>query len=186
MQVSSQLVSPPVSESYILAVVERQPSVFISGPAFSQPVFDSTMCNGQAVSGLQPLALNADGTQNSCANPAASGSTVTIFLNGLGITAPAQTTGMIRGSAVAISPAAGSNIYGLSPPPSSATNFLSTTTAPGSIDSLAQVQIQVSAPGPVLNILLQVQQLPENSFLVRGPGILVWVGSAQLGVDLRR
>jgi uncharacterized protein (TIGR03437 family) len=175
MQVSSQLVSPPVSESYILAVVERQPSVFISGPAFSQPVFDSTMCNGQPASGLQPLALNADGTQNSCANPAASGSAVTIFLNGLGMTAPAQTTGMVSGSAVAISPVAASNTYGLSPPPSSATNFLSTTTVPGSIDSLAQVQIQVSSPSPALNIVVQVQQASENSFLVRGPGILIWV-----------
>ena len=42
------------------------------------------------------LALNADGTQNSCANPAAcsESSVVTIFLNGIGVSSPVtQATG---------------------------------------------------------------------------------------------
>jgi uncharacterized protein (TIGR03437 family) len=95
----------PVSESYILAVVERQPSLFLSPGAFTQPIFDNAACNGQNIAGLEPLALNADGTQNSCANPAVSGSTVTIFLNGLGVTSPAQASGAISSSAAAITPA---------------------------------------------------------------------------------
>ena len=156
MQVSSQFVSPTVSESYILAIVERQPSVFLAASAFSQPIFDSAVCNGQTVSGLQPLALNADGTQNSCANPAVSGSTVTIFLNGLGVTNLAPATGVISSSALAITPAAGSG-----------THLLPTATLPGSIASIAQVQIPVSSTG---SIALQV-----GTFLVRGPGILIWV-----------
>jgi len=167
MLVSSQFVSPPVSESYILAVVQRQPSVFLSA---SQPLFDMSSCNGQIVSGLQPLALNADGTENSCANPAASGSVVTIFLNGLGVSSPALTTGTISPSALAISPAA-TLVSGSS----TATNFLSTTTLPGSIDSIAQVQIQVSSTSSVLNIPLEVEQTSESPFRVRGPGILIWV-----------
>jgi uncharacterized protein (TIGR03437 family) len=162
MQVSSQQVSPAVSESYTLAVVERQPSVFISASAFSQPLFDSAACNGQSISGLQPLALNADGTQNSCSNPAAAGSVVTIFLNGLGVSNPAQSTGVVSPSLIAISPAAALV---------SGSNF-PTATLPGSIDSIAQVQIQVSSTS---SIPLEVHAVPENPFLVRGPGILIWV-----------
>jgi uncharacterized protein (TIGR03437 family) len=156
MQVSSQFVSPPVSESYFLAVVERQPSVFLSASAFSQPFFDISQCNGQNISGLQPLALNADGTQNSCANPAVSGSNVTIFVNGLGVTTPAQSTGAVSSSAVAITPAVGTG-----------TNVLSTTTLPGSIDGIAQVQLQVSST--------KSNAFQVGTFLVRGPGILIWV-----------
>jgi uncharacterized protein (TIGR03437 family) len=158
MQVLSPLVSPPLSESYILAVVERQPSVFIS----SNP-----QCSG---SGLQPLALNADGTQNSCMNPAPSGSVVTIFLNGLGVSNPALATGAISPSAIGLVPAA-TFVYGSA----ATTDFLSTTTLPGSIDSLAQVQIQVSSTSSVVNIPVEVQQPSESPFLVRGPGILIWV-----------
>jgi uncharacterized protein (TIGR03437 family) len=103
---------------------------------------------------LQPLAFNADGTQNSCANPAASGSTVTIFLNGLGVTNAAPTTGAISSNGIAITPAA------------SGVNVLSTTTLPGSIDSIAQVQIQVSST--------KILALQVGTFLVRGPGIVIW------------
>jgi len=171
MQVSSQSVAPAVSESYLLAVVERQPSVFVSANAFTQPFFDVAACNGQTVSGLQPLALNADGSQNSCANPAASGSVVTIFLNGLGISNPAQSTGVVSSSPVTLSPAAAIVPASTTAP----TNFLSTATLPGSIDSLAQVQIQVSSTSPALNIPVEVQQPSEAPFLVRGPGILIWI-----------
>lgn len=166
MQVASQLVTPPVAESYILAVVERQPSVFLSP---SQPLFDMSACNGRIVSGLQPLALNADGTLNTCAHPAASGSTVTIFLNGLGATTPSQATGTVSSSLESVSPAAT-----LVPGPQAAASVVSTATLPGSIDSVAQVQIQVSSTSAV-SIPLEVQQPSESPFLVRGPGILIWV-----------
>jgi uncharacterized protein (TIGR03437 family) len=178
MQVFSQNVSPAVSESYILAVVERQPSVFIAGPAFSQPLFDSATCKGQNVSGIQPLALNADGTQNSCANPAASGSTVTIFLNGIGATNPAQGTGVVSSSLIQVSPAAALNSRQFQLPTGVVANFLSTATLPGSIDSIAQVQIQVTSTASVPAIPLQIQQSPEASFPVRGPGVLIWVQPA--------
>jgi uncharacterized protein (TIGR03437 family) len=170
MQVSSASVTPPVSESYFLAVAERQPSVFISPNGFSAPLFDMASCNGQIVSGLQALAFNADGTLNSCANPAASGSVVTIFLNGLGVSNPAQVTGVVSNSPMSINPAAA-----LVPGAKATTNVLSTTTLPGSIDSLAQVQIQVSSSSLVQNVALQIQQPSEAPFLIRGPGILIWV-----------
>lgn len=93
MEISSQLASPPLLESYILAVLDRQASVFLLPEDFTGTVFAAAACNGQSVSGLRPLALNADGTLNSCANPAPSGSAVTIFMNGIGVTTPPQTTG---------------------------------------------------------------------------------------------
>ena len=172
MQVASAFVSPAISESYVLAAVERQPSVFVASSAFSQPIFGNAACNGQNAAGLQPLALNADGTQNSCANPAASGSTVTIFLNGLGVSTPVQSTGVISPSLVAISPAA-AIVSG-----SNAGTKLSTATLPGSIDSLAQVLIQVKSSPSFLNVPLEVQQPSEAPFLVRGPGILIWTRPA--------
>jgi hypothetical protein len=52
------------------------------------------------------LALNQDGSANSCSNPAESGSTVTIFLNGLGVTTPSLGTGAISTSQVSLSPSA--------------------------------------------------------------------------------
>ena len=170
MQVSSSLVAPPVSESYILGVAARQPSVFVSATSFAQPVFDETVCGGQIISGLQPLALNADGTQNSCANPAPSGSVVTIFLNGLGVSAPSQSTGVVSAAAVPISPAAG-YVSGSA----AATNFLSTATLPGSIDAIAQVQIRVTSASSPLRIPMEIQQASEAGYWIRGPAILIWV-----------
>jgi hypothetical protein len=73
MQVTSNTVSPPVSESYILAVVPRQPSVFRSDTSFEAPLFDLATCNSQSIAALQPLAIDVDGSVNSCSNPAARG-----------------------------------------------------------------------------------------------------------------
>lgn len=173
MQVSSPSMTPPVSESYILAVAARQPSVFLYSNRFAQPLLDAVACQGQTFSGLQPLALNSDGSQNSCANPAASGSVVTIFLNGLGVSAPSQSTGLVSASAMPIDPVA-NFVTGSS----TVTNFLSTRSLPGSIDSIAQVQIRVSTALPVLSVPVEVQQPSETPFWVRGPGILIWVKPA--------
>ncbi len=106
MLVTSQFASKPLSESYILAVVARQPSLFLSRAAYAGPIFGTAACNGQTLEGLQPLALNADGTLNSCANPATPGSTVTIFLNGMGVTSPAQLTGAVSASETPLVPSA--------------------------------------------------------------------------------
>jgi uncharacterized protein (TIGR03437 family) len=84
MNVSSTLVSPPVSESYILAVVPRQPSAFLSAVNFNGPLFGQLSCNGATYAGVQAVATNADGSLNTCANPAQPGSLVNLYLNGLG------------------------------------------------------------------------------------------------------
>ena len=164
MQVTSKSVAPAISESYILAVGEIELGVFLGPTDFSAPLADAVTCNGQTLAGLQVLALNADGSINSCANPAAPGSMVTVFLNGLGITTPAQITGAIASSTVAVSPQAllvGSPGPGVNLP---------TFTVAGSISGVTQVQVPAGATSSVMNLAV------ANSS-VRGPGIVIWVGS---------
>jgi uncharacterized protein (TIGR03437 family) len=175
MEVSSQFVSPPVSESYILAVIDRLPSVFLAPENFTRPVFNVASCNGQNVSGLQPLALNADGTLNSCANPAPSGSAVTIFMNGVGVTTPPQTTGTLSNALIALTPAPA--LLSISPSPASAA-ILSTSTIPGSITGLAQVRIQVSSPSGFLTMPIYLPAPFGGADFVRGPGLVIWIRPA--------
>lgn len=177
MQVSSQSVSPAISESYILAVAAREPGVFIGSADFSAPLADAATCNGQIFAGLQPLAVNADGTINSCLNPAAPGSTVTVFLNGMGVTTPAQVTGAIASSTVAVSPTA------LLVPGNGPAGVLPTFTLAGAISSVAQVQVQAGATSSVVN--LDVGAPASAAYSVRGPGIVIWAGQASLRVQDR-
>jgi uncharacterized protein (TIGR03437 family) len=166
MVISSQNVSPVLSEQYYLAVAASRASIFVGAAAFAAPIFDQGACNGQTVSGIQPLAFNSDGSLNSCANPAAAGSTVTVFLNAVGVTNPAQTTGAISASAVPLTPAAA---Y-ISPTGQTITAL--TTTLAGDIADVVEVQF----PAPATSAAISLQILgATGSPLVRGPGVLVWV-----------
>jgi uncharacterized protein (TIGR03437 family) len=78
-----------VSDSRTLRVAARNPVAFLSQPSNYNVAY--------------PLTLNADGTVNSETNPAATGSVVTIFLDGLGVTSPAPVTGLINTSPVPLS-----------------------------------------------------------------------------------
>ncbi len=162
MRVTSQSVSPPISESYFLAGTAVQPSIFLGAEASRGPLADAASCNGQTLDGLQPLALNADGSLNSCTNPAAAGSTVTVFLNGLGVTAPAQTTGTVTPSSEALtSPVVHDRTFG-SPVQ------LPTFTLGEAISGVAQVQVHAGATSSVV-------KLSVGEVFVRGPGIVIWV-----------
>ncbi len=72
-----------VSDSRPLQVVASNPVAFLS----QLPSNDNNAV---------PLVLNADGTVNSQTHPAASGSVVTIFLDGLGLTSPPPVTGLVN------------------------------------------------------------------------------------------
>jgi uncharacterized protein (TIGR03437 family) len=172
MQVSSKSVSPAVSESYFLAVVARQPSVFVNPASFADPLFDLTACNGQSLSGVEALTFNADGSLNTCANPAAAGSIITIVLNAIGATIPAQSTGSVSGSAVPITPAAS-----IVPSLSTLPNALPTSTLPGLIAGVAQVQIPAPAESSV--VYLEVFDSSGSRYVVRGPGIVIWAAALQ-------
>jgi uncharacterized protein (TIGR03437 family) len=94
------------SETLTLAVEAQQPSIFLTSPAVAIPIPAQTPCGGTMPLGVAALAINADGTQNDCSNPARSGSTVTVFANGMGQVTPALATGAIASApAVALSPA---------------------------------------------------------------------------------
>jgi uncharacterized protein (TIGR03437 family) len=73
------------------AVTPRNPGLFVAS------TFSSLVCGEIQAGGttLVALALNQDGTLNSCANPAPSGSTFTLFVNGLGASAYNDHTGML-------------------------------------------------------------------------------------------
>ena len=79
-------------ESRTYRVAARQPVPFLR-------VAPELVCNDtvpQIAGGVSyPLALNEDGSVNTCATPAEPGSLVTIFLNGVGVTAAALKTGAV-------------------------------------------------------------------------------------------
>ena len=74
--------------SDLFAVVARAPSVFLTGIEYAT-------CRKTITNSLLPVAHNADGSRNSCDNPAGAGSIVTLAINGLGLAAPDLKTGAI-------------------------------------------------------------------------------------------
>jgi uncharacterized protein (TIGR03437 family) len=70
------------------AVVASAPSVFIVGTEYAT-------CHQTITNGLLPVAHNADGSRNSCDNPAGDESTVTLLVNGLGLAGGTPSTGAI-------------------------------------------------------------------------------------------
>jgi uncharacterized protein (TIGR03437 family) len=137
MQVLNQQIANPVSETHTLGVVERQPAIFLSPAAFESPFPGLSTCGGASVLGQAAVALNADGTVNDCSNPATVGSMVTVFLKGFGPATPALATGAIVTSPpIDLAPS-------LDPGSFTGTTVIATTTVPGSITGVAQVQLTV-------------------------------------------
>jgi len=88
MQITMPSSFSSVTETRDFSVTDHAPSVFVLESG-------TLLCGAQTVFGQHPIALNADGTGNSCENPAVRGSTVTIFFQGVGVTSPAQATGAV-------------------------------------------------------------------------------------------
>ncbi len=120
---------------------------------------------GQAYEGeLLALAFNADGSRNSCANPASPGALVTIFLAGLGVTSPAPITGSINPN-----PAVPLNF------PVTAPGFTvaSASAPPGWISGVWEVQLEANAAatGPgAIPLSLSVAAVPA-----RDTPLVIWV-----------
>jgi len=169
MQVFSSQIANPVSETRTLGVVERQPAIFLSPDAVASPFPGWSACGGATVLttalGQAALALNADGTVNDCSNPAIAGSVVTVFLGGFGPVTPALGTGVIApGPAAALAPS-------LSPGPFTGTTVIATTSLPGSITGVAQVQLRAGGGGGD-NVLLNGPRLAGTP--LRERVILIW------------
>jgi uncharacterized protein (TIGR03437 family) len=128
MQIALQPSLGPTVESADFAIDARAPSVFVleSGTLFCGPV---------PITGQHPLAVNADGTINSCGNPAIRGTPVTIFFQGVGVTDPAQSTG-----AVTTAPQPLSLLLSSTNNPAF---FRNAASVPGSISGIWSVQLQI-------------------------------------------
>jgi uncharacterized protein (TIGR03437 family) len=82
-----------ISDSLTLPVVASNPAAFLNAAMPSPALATCIMESSASVNGLLPLALNPDGSVNTCLNPAPAGSTLTLFLNGLGVTSPLVVAG---------------------------------------------------------------------------------------------
>jgi uncharacterized protein (TIGR03437 family) len=152
-----------VSDSRTLNVTASNPAAFL----FQQSSYFQTF----------PLALNADGTINSLANPAAVGSVVTIFLEGLGVTSPPPITGLVNtGPSVPLSlPVVvtpycqGTLCY---PLPA----FISAGSLVGSISGVTQVQLRAPAnANPLISEFQAIFSLTVGSTVVRDMNLSFWV-----------
>jgi uncharacterized protein (TIGR03437 family) len=129
LQITLPSSASAVTETRDFTVTDRSPSVFVLESGALQ-------CGTQSISGQHPVALNTDGTGNSCTNPAVRGSTVTIFFQAAGVTSPAQATG-----SVVAQPPQPFN-FPLSNTDGTA-RFVSVTSVPGAISGVWAVQLQI-------------------------------------------
>jgi uncharacterized protein (TIGR03437 family) len=161
--VEMQVVSPGqgLMERKTFSVVQQMPSVFLSPDALLSGVPGYSYCGNAFSRNQHALALNSDGTLNTCSNRAQPGSTVTLFMNGLGLTQPPQATGsIVAGPPIVIAPGA------------TGTGILSTTTSPGAISGVAQVQVQVQPTSAgFLEVVPTVAGIPP-----REP-VVIWVAN---------
>lgn len=142
-------------------VVPRVPTAFIHP-------FPELTCNDvvpQVVGGAHyPVARNADGSLNRCANPAAPRSVVTIFLHGVGVTQPPQRTGAVTGD----------QGVPLGVPVSfrsSEIEFVSAQSHPGAIASVWEVQFRL----PQTNSGFVAVEPVVDGMLVAPGGLVIWV-----------
>ncbi|MGH9593466.1 MAG: hypothetical protein ACRD5L_10275, partial [Bryobacteraceae bacterium] len=123
-----------------LGVLPSQPSAFSNGTF--------VICQSAVAAPFLTLALNSDGSVNSCANPATPGSTVTVFVNALGAAAPGLVTGKI-----APSPATA-----LSVPitVSGDAEFVSAASDPGSVSGVWAVKVKLAPTNAPANFTLAI------------------------------
>jgi uncharacterized protein (TIGR03437 family) len=151
-----------VSDSRTLQVAVSNPVAFLSQPSIVNQSF--------------PLALNVDGTVNSQTNPAAAGSVVTIFVDGLGLTSPTPITGLVN-----TSPSAALNLPLAVTPYCDGTfcypapTYVSASPAPGSISGVTQVQLLAPANPHPASALLVIFSLSAGPTAVRDTNLSFWV-----------
>lgn len=128
MQIDLPATSGTLTESRDFTVAERAPSVFVAESGM-------LVCGPTTVFGQHPLSLNEDGTPNSCQNPAAPGSTVTIFLSGLGATTSTESGAVSPPTPIPLNLGL-SNANGVF-------RFVSSESVPGAISGIWALKLQV-------------------------------------------
>jgi uncharacterized protein (TIGR03437 family) len=154
-----------LSDSRTLDVVASNPVAVLDSTTSLSSLANCHLSGIVYNGGPAPLAFNADGTRNSCSNPASPGSVVQILLAGLGVTSPAQATG-----AVTPNPGPALNlpvtIAGGSLP-----TVVSASAVPGLISGVWQVEIRLpTGETGALGLSLSVAGVP-----VRDADLTVWV-----------
>jgi uncharacterized protein (TIGR03437 family) len=170
MQIVNTQIPLHLAETRTFAVVDRQPAIFLSMPGLTSPFPGWTKCGDTLSIGPAAIALNADGTLNDCTNPAVAGSTVTLFVNGLGQLTPNLTTGTAAAiPAVTLTP----GVVFLDPNIAPLTT--TTKTIPGTLNGVEQVQFQVPpAPASTTAYPVTPTQLGVN---LRERLALIWIRS---------
>jgi len=118
--------------------------------SFARCPLNGLIYQGQPI----PLAFNSDGTRNACSNPAHPGSVVTLFLAGLGVTAPPLATGSINPN-----PGIPLNLP-ITVNNSSAFTVASAVAAPGSIAGVWQLSLRMPQDIGALAVSLSVNGVP--------------------------
>ena len=153
-----------LSDSSTLPIVASNPVAFLNEPVPPPALSPCIYTSSASLSATFPLALNRDGSLNTCLNPAPAGTVVTLFLDGLGVTSPAQVAG-----AVNTSPGAPLNL------PVVASNGLTVVSAsalPYSISGVWQVNIRIPANQPSGG---NQTSLSAGGVPVRDANLVVWV-----------
>jgi uncharacterized protein (TIGR03437 family) len=153
-----------ISDSTMLPIVASNPGAFLNTPpdAALQPcIYESSA----SLNGTFPLAFNPDGSINACMNPAPAGTVVTLFLDGLGVTSPAQVTGAISSNP---GPALSSPVITAN----GGVTVVSVTALSGAISGVWQVALQIPANEPSGGNQVS---LTAGSTPVRDANLIVWV-----------
>ena len=151
-----------ISDSRTLNVVASNPVAFVSLSSVVNQSF--------------PLAVNADGTVNSETNPATAQSTVTIFLDGLGLTSPPPVTGLVNTSPstplslpLTVTPDCSGTFCYPSP------RVVSAGSLPGSISGLTQVQLLTPANANLGHAFQSIFSLSVGQTVERDMNLSIWV-----------
>jgi len=136
-----------LSDSRTLPMVASNPAAFLNTAKPSLALAICTMESAASVNGVLPVALNPDGSVNTCLNPALAGSIVTLFLNGLGATSSPVVTAN-AGTVVSVSAMA------------------------NAISGIWEVNFQIPANTPAGGIQMS---LTAGGVPVRDANLVVWV-----------
>jgi len=168
MQVTGELGAPAFSESFVLGVKARVPSLLISAANFAGPLFGSTACD-PGTRCVLPLAYNDDGTLNGPDHPAAAGSVVTVFVNGGGVMSPMLMSGSVAPMQEELSPGVDVGCcFG------ELASVVSTESIAGSSTTVMEVRVRVTNTSSRLMVPLEVMRTA-----VRGDYAVIWT----VGVD---
>jgi len=162
------------SDVFNFPVVASQPASFLSAVGYAA-------CGSIPTTSLSPLASNADGTLNSCSNPAVAGSLVQVYLNGVGAGGGNPATGAIAASPAAPLPLLARAIFTLTGigngtsvyPPETIIKTVPVSTDPGQVNSVWVATIDTTDVTDPIFLTVRFT-LTVNGVATRDP-VVIWM-----------